>query len=110
MPAWCSSLRRACERATRWTRNCLRGSRAQIPEYDHAVEQIAHAKYPETVRLRQIPGVGPVTALQFVLTLGDPYRFRRSRDVGAFLGLVPRRRQSGANEPQLRISKAGNGE
>jgi transposase len=83
---------------------------AQIKAYDHAVERIAHEQYPETARLRQVPGVGPVTALQFVLTIGDPHRFRRSRDVGAFLGLVPRRRQSGASEQQLRISKAGNSE
>jgi transposase len=83
---------------------------AQIAAYDRAVEQIAHAQYPETARLRQVPGVGPVTALHFVLTLGDPHRFRRSRDVGAFLGLVPKRHQSGGSEHQLRISKAGNGE
>jgi transposase len=57
-----------------------------------------------------VPGVGPVTALQFVLTLGDPRRFHHSRDVGAFLGLVPRRRQSGDTDKQLRISKAGNTE
>jgi transposase len=83
---------------------------AQIKEYDRAVEHIAHEQYPDTSRLRQVPGVGPVPALQFVLTIGDPHRFRRSRDVGAFLGLVPRRRQSGASEQQLRISKAGNSE
>lgn len=83
---------------------------AQIKAYDQAVEHIARVQYPETALLRQVPGVGPVTALHFVLTLGDPQRFRRSRDVGAFLGLVPKRRQSGASEPQLRISKAGNSE
>jgi transposase len=54
--------------------------------------------------------VGPVTALHFILTVGDPQRFRRSRDVGAFLGLVPKRHQSGESEQQLRISKAGNSE
>jgi transposase len=83
---------------------------AQIKAYDQAVERIATDAYPETARLRQVPGVGPVSALQFVLTIGDPHRFRRSRDVGAFLGLVPRRRQSGETDKQLRISKAGNSE
>ena len=54
-------------------------------------------------------GVGPVTALTYVLTIEDPNRFRKSRMVGAYLGLTPRRDQSGASDKQLRISKAGNG-
>ena len=83
---------------------------AQIKAYDRAVEHIAREQYPDTARLRQVPGVGPVTALHLVLTVGDPHRVRRSRDVGAFFGLVPRRRQSGEMEQQLRISKAGNSE
>jgi transposase len=82
----------------------------RIHAYDKTIESLARDQYPETARLRQVPGVGPVTALHFVLTLGDPHRFRHSRDVGAFLGLVPRRRQSGETEKQLRISKAGNSE
>jgi transposase len=52
--------------------------------------------------------VGPVTALTYVLTLGDPHRFERSRDVGCYLGLRPRRDQSGGHDPQLGITKAGN--
>lgn len=88
--------------------DALRVLTDKIREYDKALEQIARTQYPETLRLRQVYGVGPVTALQFVLTIGDPHRFRKSRDVGAFLGLVPRRRQSGETEMQLRISKAGN--
>ena len=63
--------------------------------------------YPETAWLQQIPGVGPITALYFILKIGDPARFERGRDVGAFLGLCPRRDQSGENDPQLRISKRG---
>ena len=55
-----------------------------------------------------IRGVGPITALTFVLTVGDPYRFARPRDVGAFLGLVPRRDQSGGTDKSLRITKCGN--
>lgn len=64
-------------------------------------------RHPEARRVRQVAGVGPLTALCFVLTLGDPARFRRSRTVGAYLGLRPRQRDSGAAAPQLRISKAG---
>jgi transposase len=57
--------------------------------------------------LRQVEGVGVLTALTFVLTLEDPYRFERSRSVGAYLGLVPARDQSGDRDPQRRISKEG---
>ncbi len=65
-------------------------------------------KYPETERLRQVPGVGPVTALAYVLTIEDPHRFTKSRQVGNYLGLTPKRDQSGKCDKQLRISKAGN--
>jgi len=64
-------------------------------------------RYPDTQRLRQIPGIGPITSLSFVLTIGDPERFENPRDVAAYLGLVPRRDQSGDLDKQLRISKAG---
>jgi len=80
----------------------------EIYAFDKAVESVARNQYPETARLRQISGVGPVTALQYVLTIGDPSRFKHSRDVGAYLGLTPRRHQSGNIDQQLRISKAGN--
>ena len=65
--------------------------------------------YPVTQRLQQIAGVGPLTALCFVLKIGEPNRFGRSRDVGAYLGLCPRRDQSGGTDKQLRISKCGDG-
>ena len=52
--------------------------------------------------------MGPVTTLEVVLTIGDPKRFPKSRDVGLYLGLTPRRDQSGNTDQQLRISKAGN--
>ena len=74
---------------------------------DREIRTLAHTKYPETTWLEQIPGVGPITALYFVLKIGDPARFERVRDVGAFIGLCPRRDQSGENDPQLRISKRG---
>ena len=82
----------------------------KIHACDRELEQIAKARYEEeTARLRQVPGVGPITALTFVLTLDDPARFTKSRDVGAFLGLRPKSRQSGASEPEMRISKEGDG-
>ena len=79
----------------------------KIAAYDKSVEAVAQARYPETKLLRQVPGVGPVTALTYVLTLEDPGRFRNSRSVGAFLGLTSRQAQSGKQDPQLRITKAG---
>jgi transposase len=51
--------------------------------------------------------VGTLIALRFLLTLEDPHRFRKSRDVGCYLGLQPGRRNSGQSEPQLHISKEG---
>jgi transposase len=79
----------------------------RIRDYERKLETIAKARYPETELLRQVEGVGTLTALTFVLTLEDPYRFERSRSVGAYLGLVPARDQSGDRDPQRRISKEG---
>ena len=79
----------------------------QIAGADRAIAVLARERYPETARLRQIAGVGPITALCFVLTLEDPTRFADSRSVGAYLGLCPRESQSGERAPQLRITKAG---
>jgi transposase len=79
----------------------------QIQRYDQQIEQQAAACYPETAALDAVPGVGPLTALSFVLTLEDAGRFPHSRDVGPYLGLCPRRRQSGGSDPKLRISKEG---
>lgn len=81
----------------------------QIRAYDQQVEKMAAERYPETHYLRQLPGVGALTALAFVLTLEDPRRFRKSREVGPSLGLVPKQRQSSGHDPQLRITKTGNG-
>jgi transposase len=79
----------------------------RIREYDRRLEAIAKEHYPETELLRQVEGVGPLTALTFVLTVEDPHRFEKSRTVGAYLGLVPARDQSGDRDPQRRISKEG---
>jgi transposase len=78
----------------------------RIAEYDTKVEEL-EKKYPAAVRLQQICGVGSLISLTFVLTLDDHLRFRKSRQVGAYLGLRPRQRDSGQAQPQLRITKAG---
>ena len=80
---------------------------AQIRQYDREIQQLCQQKYPYTENLQQVRGVGPITALAFVLTLEDAHRFGRSRQVGAYLGLTPRQDQSGNRDPQLRITKAG---
>jgi transposase len=79
----------------------------ELEGYDENIQALAEERYPETRWLRQAPGVGALTALTYVLTLSDPARFAHSREVGPFLGLVPRRRQSGEQDPHLRISKCG---
>jgi transposase len=79
----------------------------RIRDYERQLEEICQERYPETDLLRQVEGVGPLTALTFVLTLEDPCRFEKSRSVGAYLGLVPASDQSGERDPQRRISKEG---
>lgn len=78
----------------------------EIKALDKQIESLCQ-QYGETQLLREVPGVGPITALSFVLTLEHPQRFAKSRDVGPFLGLVPRRDQSGQVDKHMRISKAG---
>jgi transposase len=79
----------------------------EIKVFDQRIEKLASEKYMHTKLLRQVPGVGPVTALAYVLTLETPLRFAKSRDVGPYLGLVPKQEDSGDSQPQLGISKAG---
>ena len=81
---------------------------ATIRAYDRRIEALGRERYPQTALLTQVAGVGPVTSLAFVLTLSDPQRFSRSRDVGTYFGLVPRQYDSGQHQSQLPISKAGN--
>ena len=78
-----------------------------ILKYEKDIETLIKNKYPAAQLLQSINGVGPLTSLAFVLTIDDPKRFEHSRDVGAFLGLVPRRDQSGDIDKQLPITKAG---
>lgn len=82
---------------------------ARIGEYDNEIESMAAERYPETELLRQVGGVGAITAATFVLTVEDPTRFPRCRSIGSYLGLRPRRDESGTINRQLRITKAGDG-
>jgi transposase len=79
----------------------------QIREYNERIEALVQQSYPQVALLKQIKGVGTLIALTFLLTLEDPHRFRKSRDVGCYLGLQPGRRNSGQSQPQMHISKEG---
>jgi transposase len=79
----------------------------QIRYYDQMEEHIARERYPKYRLLEQVNGVGVHTALSFMLTIGDPERFEKSREVGSFLGMRPRKQDSGETKPQLGITKAG---
>jgi len=79
----------------------------KIQEADQQLEQIARIEYPETKLLRQVSGVGVLIALTFVLTVEDSARFEKSRDVGCYVGLRPKRSESGQSRPELRITKEG---
>ncbi len=80
---------------------------ASIHTYDTQLQTLIRTTYPAAERLQQIAGVGVITSLTFVLLIEDPRRFARSRDVGAYFGLVPRLDESSTATPQLRITKAG---
>jgi transposase len=91
-----ASLLRLCDELT-----------AAIHQLDREVERLGRERYPETQLLRQVPGIGPITSLAYVLTVEDPKRFAKSRAVGAYFGLTPRQRDSGDARPELSISKRG---
>src|SRR3954454_1307303 len=78
----------------------------QIGAYDKKIQEIGK-RYPETKVLKQVHGVGTLIALTFILTLEDAERFARSREVGPYLGLTRKLRDSGESQPELGISKAG---
>lgn len=80
---------------------------AAIGQCDGRIEAEAARRFEDTGWLTQVGGVGSLTALTYVLTVDSPERFEHSRDVGAFLGFVPRRKQSGEQDPHLGISKCG---
>ena len=79
----------------------------QIDCYERLIEEKSERDYPETKLLRQVAGVGAITALAFVLVVEEPGRFSHSRTVGAYLGLARRKYKSGESDPELRISKRG---
>jgi len=85
----------------------LKSTSAAIDAYDTRITALAETKYPQTTVLKQVRGVGPITSLCFVLTVGDPGRFKDTRDVGPYLGMTPKKHQSGEKDPKLRITKSG---
>jgi len=81
---------------------------AQIKTLDGRLESMIAERYQQARLLEQVTGVGPVISIGYILTIGDPHRFKSSRQVGAYLGLVPRQHSSGEKTPELGISKTGN--
>lgn len=81
---------------------------ARISFLEKELEMISREKYGEKTKLvRQVNGVGLLSGLTFVLTIGDPSRFKKSRDIGSYLGLRPRRHESGDKKPDLRTTRTG---
>jgi transposase len=78
----------------------------QIKQHDRMIDRIAK-RYPDVEVISQPDSVGTLTALVFMLTIEDKNRFEKSRTAGAFIGLRPRKSQTGGDDPQLRITKAG---
>jgi transposase len=95
------------QRALEPLRAAIESLSEQIREYNEGIEKLAQESYPQVALLKQVQGVGTLIALTFLLTLEDAHRFRKSRDVGCYLGLQPGRRNSGQSEPQMHISKEG---
>ena len=84
----------------------LDGLEADLVELNRRVDEEVR-KRPEAMRLRTHPGVGPVTALAMVLTLGPAERFASGKDVGSYFGLIPREDSSGGKQRLGKISKQG---
>ena len=86
----------------------LREIAKRIAQHDEEVERLFDAN-PTAQKLAEVDAVGPLTSLAYVLTIDDPKKFKTSRIVGSFVGLVPAKDQSGDSDPERHISKAGNG-
>jgi transposase len=99
-------LNEATQNAIRPLLKSVEGITEQIGVYDKKIQEI-EKRYPETKVLKQVNGVGTLIALTFILTLEDADRFKHSRDVGPYLGLTRKLRDSGESQPELGISKAG---
>ena len=95
------------QRALMPVMDTIAGLTSQVREYARRIAKTCEKRFPETDNLQQVAGVGPVTALAYVVTLEDPSRYRNGRQAAAFVGLAPRQDQSGASNPQLRITKTG---
>jgi transposase len=106
-PEKAESLSPELQRALEPLLACIESVSQRICEYNERIEALAQQSYPKVALLKQIKGVGTLIALTYVLTLEDPHRFRKSRDVGCYLGLQPGLRSSGQSEPQMHISKEG---
>jgi transposase len=78
-----------------------------IREHDREIERLGREDYHVTLRLREADGIGVLTSLAFVLVIDDPWRFRKNRDVGSYIGAVPKQDQSGDSDKQLPITKCG---
>lgn len=85
----------------------ITGLTQSIRAYDTEITTLIATTYPVARRLQQPAGVGPLTALAFVLLVDDPTRFKQSRTVGAYFGLVPKLDESSTATPQLGITKTG---
>jgi transposase len=85
----------------------LEETTARIKEMEAGMTRLIKEHYPAAQRLQQIPGVGPVTSLCFVLKVGNSQRFGAVRDIGAYLGLKPKRDQSGDYDKELGITECG---
>jgi transposase len=79
----------------------------KIAELDREIERLAEDRHSHSARLRQVTGVGALTALAYVLVLEDPTRFRKSRDVGPYLGLTPRPDESGDRKVERGVGRRG---
>lgn len=90
------------------TLKCIETMNQSIAELDEKLKQLSAEKYPATEILRQVDGVGPITAIAFVLAIEDPSRIDGTRNIGAYFGLTPGRDQSGDSDPQKGITKTGN--
>jgi len=94
------------QRVIRPLLQCVEEISKQIGVYDEQIEEIGK-RYPEHKLLTQVWGVGTLIALTYELTIEDPQRFKHSRDVGPYIGLTRKQRDSGDSEPELGISKHG---
>jgi transposase len=106
-PDKAESLSPELQRALEPLLNAIESLSERIVEYNDGIETLAQQSYPQVALLKQIKGVGTLIALTFLLTLEDPHRFGKSRDVGCYLGLQPGRRNSGQSQPQMHITKEG---